>query len=191
MDVIDRGLVKLFYVLDYLNLKETLVQCIFCLKRYKAELQHKKERPRYLEMLFHWTLNTKITQRNILNLVDDPILVPVSDIYLFELSELLPVDQVFELGALMEVEENVLHTIEGEDILTDPSYKPFRILVKSRQKNDELVHYVMLLMDMVKAMELADANEFVNRETRKWMETVADKNKDICIKLENLLSQHL
>ncbi|GFO07284.1 catenin (cadherin-associated protein), alpha 3 [Plakobranchus ocellatus] len=67
----------------------------------------------------------------------------------------------------MDVEENVLHAIAGEEIIKDDAYLGFRVLVKSRQKKDEIIHYTLLLMEMFKQVELPDANEFMVRETQK------------------------
>ncbi|GFS15012.1 hypothetical protein ElyMa_004921800 [Elysia marginata] len=94
--------------------------------------------------------------------------------------------QLFKIGAAMEVEENVLHAIAGEEIITDDAYLGFRVLIKSRQKKDEIIHYTLLLMEMFKQVELPEAHDFMVTETKKWMETVAETEPDICLKLENV-----
>ncbi|XP_012942833.1 uncharacterized protein LOC101855746 [Aplysia californica] len=187
MDSNDRGILRLLHVLAVLELTEVLDKCISLLKIYKVELQSEQKKPRYLKMLFHWVQETKMTERSLMRLIEPDILQPISDIYLLLLANLLPGDATFDLGASMEVEENVLYTVENEENIMDPSYKPFRVLVKSRQKNDEPIHYIMLLVEMVKQLELPEARAFVVKETRKWMETIMDKEPDMCVKLENVL----
>ena len=52
---------------------------------------------------------------------------PVSDVFLLHLSNFLPKQDLFKIGAAMEVEENVLHAIAGEDIIKDEAYLGFRV----------------------------------------------------------------
>ena len=44
----------------------------------------------------------------------------------------------------------------------------FQVLVKSRQKKDEIIHYTLLLLEMFKQVELPEANEVMITETKKW-----------------------
>lgn len=184
----DRGILRLIQALQTLELDIALDNVVRILKIYKANLLLEPNRPRYLKLLFHWVLQTKITRNNLLRATESQILRPVSDIFLLHLSNFLTEQDIFKIGAAMDVEENVLHAISGEEIITDPVYLAFRVLVKSRQKKDEIIHYTLLLMEMFKQVELPEAHEFMITETKKWMETVAATEYDICNKLENVFA---
>ncbi|KAH9504639.1 hypothetical protein Btru_062486 [Bulinus truncatus] len=184
----DRGILKLISVLDIMELHDTIELLLVTIREHKGTLKDSKKEPRYLKLLFHWVLNTKITKNSLMRLIDTQILKPVSDIFLLRLSVLLDPGQLFKIGAAMDVEDNVIHAIQEEDNIKDPVYIPFRVLIKSRQKKDEIIHYTLLLLEMTKQCNLPVAQNFVITETRKWMVTVADTEPDICAKLDNVFS---
>ncbi|BFZ02084.1 hypothetical protein BsWGS_05123 [Bradybaena similaris] len=182
----DRGILTLVTLLDRLGLEPTMSGVIHIIKTYKAYLLTVKKQPRYLKLLCHWVLQNKITRNSLIRMIGPQIIKPVSDIFLLMLSELLTPDKVYKIGACMEIEDNVINALAEEEVITDADYLLFRVLVKSRQKKEEIIHYTLLLMAMVKQCEEPEARNFVVTETRKWMETVADTEPEICTKLNNI-----
>ncbi|KAI8787480.1 ankyrin repeat-containing protein C6C3.08, partial [Biomphalaria glabrata] len=184
----DRGILKLISVLSIMELHNTIESLLSGLRDYKGTLLTSKKEPRYLKLLFHWVLNTKITRNNIMRLIDPQILKPVSDIFLLRMSLLLDPGQIYKIGAAMDVEDNVIHAVQDEESIKDSVYFPFRVLIKSRQKKDEIIHYTLLLLEMTKQCNFQEAQQFLITETKKWMITVAETEPDICAKLDNVFS---
>ncbi|XP_055884298.1 uncharacterized protein LOC106065782 isoform X3 [Biomphalaria glabrata] len=184
----DRGILKLISVLSIMELHNTIESLLSGIRDYKGTLLTSKKEPRYLKLLFHWVLNTKITRNNIMRLIDPQILKPVSDIFLLRMSLLLDPGQIYKIGAAMDVEDNVIHAVQDEESIKDSVYFPFRVLIKSRQKKDEIIHYTLLLLEMTKQCNFQEAQQFLITETKKWMITVAETEPDICAKLDNVFS---
>ncbi|BFZ11817.1 hypothetical protein BsWGS_14856 [Bradybaena similaris] len=182
----DRGILTLVSVLDTMGLESTITGVVDILKTYKAHLLTIKKKPRYLKLLFHWVLQTKITRNSLIRMIGPQIMKPISEIFLLRLSELVNSKQLHKIGACMEVEDNVINALVEEEVITDADYFPFRVFIKSRQKKDEIIHYTLLLMAMVKQCQEPEAKNFIVNETRKWMETVVDTDPEICAKLNNI-----
>ncbi|CAL1542363.1 unnamed protein product, partial [Lymnaea stagnalis] len=85
----DRGILRLVSMLDMMGLDATTERMLLTIRTYKGDLLLYKREPRYLKLLFHWVLSTKITRNNLLRMIDTQILKPVSDLFLLRLSELL------------------------------------------------------------------------------------------------------
>ncbi|GFS15016.1 hypothetical protein ElyMa_004921900, partial [Elysia marginata] len=66
----DRGILRLIQTLHTLELDIAIDNVVRILKVYKANLLKEPVRPRYLKLLFHWVLQTKITRNNLLRSSD-------------------------------------------------------------------------------------------------------------------------
>ncbi|RUS84702.1 hypothetical protein EGW08_007530, partial [Elysia chlorotica] len=95
----DRGILHLIHSLHRLDLEIAIGNVVRILKIYKSHLLNEPVRPRYLKLLFHWVLQTKITRNNLLRCIDPVIMRPVSDVFLLHLSNFLPKQHLYKIGA--------------------------------------------------------------------------------------------